>query len=192
MQSFAPPIHDCSGPDRQDGVHERNWSITDEAAKGPSSGGRVCRSGATQGQMRILVGDRTTRNRWPHINGAYAEPVLNILQRPSLPRQNVLWQRQSAKSSSFVILCRASNLPITISFVLTQLGSPASELGQSCVPRLRPAAASWPFGSHACRFIQRTVSCPSHPNHLQRLPWLTGIGSGCRACFAVPLNWGTI
>jgi hypothetical protein len=60
-----PPIHDCSGPDRQDGVHERNWSITDEAANGPSSDSQVCRSGATQDQMRILVGDRTIRTAGP-------------------------------------------------------------------------------------------------------------------------------
>src|SRR5271168_3294272 len=72
MQSFArPPLTIAAVLDRQDGVHERNWSIIDEAAKGPSSGSRVCRSGATQGQMRILVGDRYDKNRWPpHKRGA--------------------------------------------------------------------------------------------------------------------------
>ena len=94
-----PPIHDCSGPDRQDGVHEKNWSITDEAAKDLSSGGRVCRSGATQDQMQILVGDRYDKNRWPHINGAHAEPVLTVLSTPELAQTKTNCGKDSVQKS---------------------------------------------------------------------------------------------
>jgi hypothetical protein len=112
-QIFGVPIHDCSGPDLQDGVHVET---TDQSLmrppEGQSSGSRVCRSGATQGPNAYLGGAiiYDKKHRTPHKRGA-AEPVPTITLTPGLSQTNVLWQDSAQNSSSFVILCSNLKLP---------------------------------------------------------------------------------
>jgi len=144
-------IHDCSGPDRQDGVHERNWSITDETARGVIQ----WRPGLPKRCYPRPNANLGGRSPWirtadPHKRGARRA----MLTHPSTPElaQN---KRTVAKIACKIFIFRHALLNPQIfrlphhfyrsHAVLTQLGSPASELGQSCAPRLRPAAAFLAF-----------------------------------------------
>jgi len=97
--------------------------------------------------------------------GRTPNPCSPYFNAPSLPRQNVLWQKQHAKSSSFVTFVESQTFRLPHYFYrrmlfLTQLGSPASELGQSLCRVYALLGASWSFGSHACSFVRSTVKLP--------------------------------
>jgi len=130
-----------------------------------------------------LGGRSYDKNRWAHINGAQAEPVLNAR---ACRDKNVLWQRQRAKSSSFrhaLLSPKPSDYHIICSDSV-RLSCVGVRSNHMC----RVYALLLPFGSHACGFIQRTRGVPLTPQSSIAVARLTGIGSGCRACFAVPLN----
>jgi hypothetical protein len=118
-----------------------NWSITDEAAKGPSSDSRVCRSGATQGQMRTLVGDRYDKKPLaPHKRGA-GRARAHRTSTPELAQTKRTVAKTACKIFIFRHFCRVSNLPITTLFLPSHDSVRLSCVGvrSVIVPRLRPA-----------------------------------------------------
>jgi hypothetical protein len=101
-----------------------NWSITDEAAKGPSSDSRVCRSGATQGQMRTLVGDRYDKKPLaPHKRGA-GRARAHRTSTPELAQTKRTVAKTACKIFTFVE-SQTFRLPHYFYRRMTQLGSPA-------------------------------------------------------------------
>jgi hypothetical protein len=83
----------------------------------------------------------------PHKRGACrarAHPYFNARTGPD---KGTVAKTACKKSSSFAMFCQVPNLQISYGShaIPTWLGSPASELDQPYVPRLRPAVAFWPY-----------------------------------------------